>query len=1126
MRPWPAALAYAALLALPAAAQPAAQDPLERFADALRREAGEGKLAEALAIYQALAEDPTTPAGLRARARLRAAACLAQLGRKEEATAIYEELARRASEPARQRAQARAALEALRVGGELDLALRQDRAGNHAAAQQLYSRRLKRLPEDARGWLLRGISRYAAGDHEGAQDDLEHALGLKPRWSVALLWRARAAAAAGDDERAERDLDAAVTLRPMQPEGYLERGRWHASRQRFDLAQRDLDLALRRDPACHEARLELGRLHLARLDLEAARRELSAVARPRGAAPRAASAALLELGWLLEAEADPVLARLAAEERLATADGAEHEAPLAALRREATRAALRAAESSFRLALELDPSAIEAELGLLELRVTALEAARADAGHDAQGGAEQPLTATMPAASPGAPRPQGSPGAPRPAGAPDGRRPEEGPHAPRPAGAPGASRATGDLAGPSPGPAGPAIDGRGGATSRDEPGDTSGPAAFGGSGLEPSAALESLTRRLDGLSPCSLDEPEGEGWPLRCAERRPLREWRARALRLLARARALTHDVPGERAAWERLLALDAHDPAALAWRARGERDPTARALAAREARDAAQDEARAEGRWLARARIRSRRAQGRRLRAEERAALWACARAWSALPGDGEAFLLAARLTERAGRRDLALELSRRACAADPDAPSAWAYRGHLLGGVSPAPHASRDPSATAPAHLGPAHLDPAHLDPHGPRDPTHAKRDPSDPSDPRDSGAPPALRDPSGPAAQGVAQRDPAEAARCYDRALELALAQSAGALDASAVEALGGRAQLRLGAPDTRAAARADLLRIRDGVPQDLAPLDPWTLLTWRRALELLAELQASPQDEAERARTAAARERVTAAIAARARAELRRAEQAEAKLDYLGAIRAYERVLALDPDDAEAHRGRGQAHLRAGDLLLGALDLSRAAQLDPRQGQALLERVRHVSQVADLERVLHEATELVESLPEVPAAHLLRGLLTLARAELGRVGPTDLVQGIAALDRALTLDPRFVLARICRGSLEEELARRGGPEAPACAQRADRDFAAAEELYPAGWLAPARRAALAARAAARPELPARERAARRTRALEHLRRAVTRGLDLQAWLSRETAAAAALSGPELEALRRPR
>lgn len=84
-------LALGALLGAGSArAQQEPQDAQARYQEALRLEEGKGDAAGALARYQALGDEAGTPAGLRARALVRAGACLEKLERLPEALAAYQ----------------------------------------------------------------------------------------------------------------------------------------------------------------------------------------------------------------------------------------------------------------------------------------------------------------------------------------------------------------------------------------------------------------------------------------------------------------------------------------------------------------------------------------------------------------------------------------------------------------------------------------------------------------------------------------------------------------------------------------------------------------------------------------------------------------------------------------------------------------------------------------------------------------------------------------------------------------------------------------------------------------------------------------------------------------------------
>lgn len=373
-----AALLLLPLLAGMVQAGPDRSDPLTRYQQALRLEAGQGKLSDAAAIYSALAAARTTPHGLRARALLRVASCRQALGDKQQAAALYRRVVRLFGAVSKVAGAAQRALESLQQGADLRLGQGLDRAGNHADAIALYDRRIQDHPKAPKLRFLRGASRYARGTHREALRDFDKALELRPGWALAYIWRGRTYQALGNLSAALDDLNQAVDLAPLRPEGYLRRGDVRFARRELPQAQRDYRLALTRQRTFYRAHLHLARAFAFALDDEQARRSYEAIVRDRRSHPEAARwapEALTGLADLALLGADPAMARIDAQAALSV--GARpSDARIAQEARRLVVERRRRARDRYALALKLRPGFVPALLGAV--RLTPTPAALAD----------------------------------------------------------------------------------------------------------------------------------------------------------------------------------------------------------------------------------------------------------------------------------------------------------------------------------------------------------------------------------------------------------------------------------------------------------------------------------------------------------------------------------------------------------------------------------------------------------------------------------------------------------------------------------------------------------------------------------------------------------------------------
>jgi len=134
----------------------------------------------------------------------------------------------------------------------------------------------------------------------------------------------------------------------------------------------------------------------------------------------------------------------------------------------------------------------------------------------------------------------------------------------------------------------------------------------------------------------------------------------------------------------------------------------------------------------------------------------------------------------------------------------------------------------------------------------------------------------------------------------------------------------------------------------------------------------------------------------------------------------AISAYDRAIEIDPRDANAHNGRGNA-LRDIERLEEALAAyDRAIEIDPRDARARIHRGALLcDRLGRPEEALAEFDRVIDLDPRSAVAHANRGI---ALVDLRRV-----VEALAACDRAIEVDQRYALAHAARGIALVDLGR---------------------------------------------------------------------------------------------------
>jgi serine/threonine protein kinase/Flp pilus assembly protein TadD len=118
-------------------------------------------------------------------------------------------------------------------------------AGDQASARQDIAEGLRRVPEDEKSWIARGIARMAA-DMPGALADFRKAAELNPRSLAALQNQAHALAELGRTADALRVLDRELDLYPDYVQARADRGVLRARLGQREVAHEDADDALKR----------------------------------------------------------------------------------------------------------------------------------------------------------------------------------------------------------------------------------------------------------------------------------------------------------------------------------------------------------------------------------------------------------------------------------------------------------------------------------------------------------------------------------------------------------------------------------------------------------------------------------------------------------------------------------------------------------------------------------------------------------------------------------------------------------------------------------------------------------------------------------------------------------------
>ena len=162
----------------------------------------------------------------------------------------------------------------------------QDDAGAQRARAELYLRTgrfpdaiedmsevLKRRPQDASAWVLRGRIQAASGNLSLAQADFEQALVKDPDHVEALVNRGRIRSMQRDSPGAQADFDAALRLAPGNPTVLNARGSHHAMFGRFVESEREFDALVQASPQDPDAWFRRGNVRTRLGDYKGARQD-------------------------------------------------------------------------------------------------------------------------------------------------------------------------------------------------------------------------------------------------------------------------------------------------------------------------------------------------------------------------------------------------------------------------------------------------------------------------------------------------------------------------------------------------------------------------------------------------------------------------------------------------------------------------------------------------------------------------------------------------------------------------------------------------------------------------------------------------------------------------------------
>lgn len=120
--------------------------------------------------------------------------------------------------------------------------------GNYKGAIAAYNKAIKRNPNRAIVYNVRGIAKGNLGDFKGSIEDFDSAIRLNPEYAGAYNNRGAATADLGDLEGAIDDFDSAIRLKPEYTGAYKNRGIAKADLSDFEGAIDDYDHVIKLNP--------------------------------------------------------------------------------------------------------------------------------------------------------------------------------------------------------------------------------------------------------------------------------------------------------------------------------------------------------------------------------------------------------------------------------------------------------------------------------------------------------------------------------------------------------------------------------------------------------------------------------------------------------------------------------------------------------------------------------------------------------------------------------------------------------------------------------------------------------------------------------------------------------------
>jgi tetratricopeptide (TPR) repeat protein len=137
----------------------------------------------------------------------------------------------------------------------------------------------------------------------------------------------------------------------------------------------------------------------------------------------------------------------------------------------------------------------------------------------------------------------------------------------------------------------------------------------------------------------------------------------------------------------------------------------------------------------------------------------------------------------------------------------------------------------------------------------------------------------------------------------------------------------------------------------------------------------------------------------------------------------AIAACSRLLALNPNDADAYNGRGNAYNGEGHYDRAIADFDQAIRLDPKNANSYNDRGNSYSVKRDYDQAIADYDQAIRLNPKFAAAYCNRGQAYEAK--------NDPDHAIADFEQALKLDPSLADARQGRERAQVLLAKRSNP-----------------------------------------------------------------------------------------------